>query len=212
MKLIIFDCDSTLSSIEGIDELARLAGDSTFQEVEELTNAAMNGDVPLDEVFARRLSIISPSQEQVKVVAQQYIECIEPSALSTLETLKQQGWTPAILSGGFKVIIEPLAEELGIDIVEAVPLHFNDDGTYSSFDNSYPTTYNGGKPEVIEQLKHKFSPECIIMVGDGISDLETKDGVDYFVGFGGYTVREKVKNESKHFIYKLSELLDLGIY
>ena len=132
MKLIIFDCDSTLSSIEGIDELARLAGDSTFQEVEELTNAAMNGDVPLDEVFARRLSIISPSQEQVKVVAQQYIECIEPSALSTLETLKQQGWTPAILSGGFKVIIEPLAEELGIDIVEAVPLHFNDCLLYTS--------------------------------------------------------------------------------
>ena len=42
MKLIVFDCDSTLSSIEGIDELARLAGPSAFKEVEALTHAAMN--------------------------------------------------------------------------------------------------------------------------------------------------------------------------
>ena len=37
MKLIVFDCDSTLSSIEGIDELARLRGEETFAEIEALT-------------------------------------------------------------------------------------------------------------------------------------------------------------------------------
>jgi phosphoserine phosphatase len=53
MKLIVFDCDSTLSKIEGIDELARLRGEKTFSEIEALTNAAMNGEVAIDEIFAR---------------------------------------------------------------------------------------------------------------------------------------------------------------
>ncbi|MDB9741232.1 HAD-IB family phosphatase [Akkermansiaceae bacterium] len=209
MKLIVFDCDSTLSSIEGIDELGRLAGEDTFLKVEALTNAAMNGEVPIDEVFAKRLAIISPSTEDVKVVAQQYIDTVEPTALETLEKLKSAGWTPMILSGGFKVIIEPLAEYLGIERVEAVPLSFKHDGSYDNFDSSYPTTYNGGKPEIIEMLKKEFSPEKIVMVGDGVSDLETQNNVDSFIGYGGYTPRERVKKEAAYFITQLDEILDI---
>ncbi len=211
MKLIVFDCDSTLSAIEGIDELARLAGPDAFNQVEALTHAAMNGEVNIDEVFAKRLAIISPSTSDVKAVAQQYIDTVEPTALTTIDTLRSMGWTPVILSGGFKVIIEPLAKHLGIRTIEAVPLNFNDDGSYHSFDDTYPTTYNGGKPEIIEKLKAELQPEKIIMVGDGVSDLETQDGVDHFVGYGKYTPREKVKASAEFFIYQLDELLKLGI-
>jgi len=54
-KLVFFDCDSTLSTIEGIDELARLSGPEVFQQVVALIDAAMNGDVPIHEVFGRRM-------------------------------------------------------------------------------------------------------------------------------------------------------------
>ena len=211
MKLIVFDCDSTLSSIEGIDELARMAGPDAFKKVEALTHAAMNGEVNIDEVFAKRLAIINPSTQDVDTVAQQYIDTVEPTAVDTLSYLKEHGWTAVILSGGFKVIIEPLAAYLGIDTVEAVPLHFNSDGSYKSFDDTYPTTYNGGKPEIIEKLKAQFSPEKILMVGDGVSDLETQANVDHFIGYGGYTPRQKVKENAEFFITKLSELKSLGI-
>jgi phosphoserine phosphatase len=50
---VCFDCDSTLTRIEGIDELARRAGCAT--EIAALTEAAMNGAVALEEVYARRL-------------------------------------------------------------------------------------------------------------------------------------------------------------
>jgi phosphoserine phosphatase len=50
-KIIAFDCDSTLSAIEGVDELARIAGDQIFQEVENLTNLAMDGEVPCRRSF-----------------------------------------------------------------------------------------------------------------------------------------------------------------
>jgi len=209
MKLIIFDCDSTLSSIEGIDELARAKGPEIFSEVEALTNAAMNGEVPLDQVFARRLEIIRPDLAVCASVEQLYIDTVEPTAIATLNTLREQGWKIVILSGGFKRLIEPLAAFLEIDRIEAVPLNLDENGFYVSFDNSYPTTYNGGKPEVIRQLKEEFSPEKIIMVGDGVSDLETKSEVDSFIGYGGYTPREKVQAGADHFIYKLDELLAL---
>jgi len=209
MKLIVFDCDSTLSSIEGIDELARSQGPEVFAKVEALTNGAMNGEVALDEVFARRLDIIRPTKEVCDEVASLYIETLEPTAKSTLQTLREQGWKVVILSGGFKTLIEPLAQELHIDHIEAVPLHLSDQGEYISFDASYPTTYNGGKPEIIKQLKEKYSPSMTVMVGDGISDLETKDEVDLFVGFGRYTARAKVQEASEHFIYSLDQLLEI---
>jgi phosphoserine phosphatase len=42
-NLILFDCDSTLSAIEGVDELARLRGPDCFAEIEAMTYAAMGG-------------------------------------------------------------------------------------------------------------------------------------------------------------------------
>jgi len=208
-KIIIFDCDSTLSSIEGIDELAREKGADIFNEVVALTNAAMNGEVPLDEVFARRLEIIQPDLATCQKIEKLYIDTVEPTAVETLSALKQLGYTPMILSGGFKRLIEPLAKFLGIERIEAVPLHLDEDGKYVEFDSSYPTTYNGGKPEIIAKLKEEFSPERIIMVGDGVSDLETKAGVDLFVGYGKYTDREIVREGADHFIYSLADLLEI---
>ena len=49
--IICFDCDSTLSKIEGIDELAKNVG--LGEELAELTNAAMNGIVPLEAVYEK---------------------------------------------------------------------------------------------------------------------------------------------------------------
>ena len=46
LRLVIFDCDSTLSAIEGVDELARVRGPELFAEVEAMTHAAMDGKIP----------------------------------------------------------------------------------------------------------------------------------------------------------------------
>jgi phosphoserine phosphatase len=206
MKLIVFDCDSTLSAIEGIDELARVNGPDIFQEIEALTNAAMNGEVPIDDIFAQRLDIIKPSLDTCKKVGQLYIEHIEPTALATLSQLRSDGWEIVIVSGGFTQVIEPLAALLGVKRIEAVPLKFCEDGSYAGYDTSAPPTRNGGKPQIIEQLKAELSPEHIVMVGDGISDLEAKSVADVFIGFGRYAAREKVRSESDHFVFSLDEI------
>ncbi len=212
MKLIVFDCDSTLSEIEGVDELARLKGESVFQEVVQLTHDAMDGKVPIDEVFGKRLDIIKPTTQDCAEIGQLYIEKVEPSALETLNKLRDLGWSIIILSGGFAKAIEPFAKHLNVEHIEAVPLQFDEQGNYKGFDASYPTTYNGGKPEIIELLKKELCPEQIVMIGDGVSDLETKEHVDLFIGFGRYTARDKVVHDAECYIYALKELLDLPIF
>lgn len=208
-QLIVFDCDSTLSAIEGIDELGRVRGDSVFKLVEAMTNDAMNGKIPVEAVFGRRLEIIQPRRCDVVAVGQRYIETVEPTAQSTLAVLRRAGWTPLVLSGGFRPAIRPLADALEIERVEAVDLHFTLDGSYRGYDVTYPTTRSGGKPEVIQRLRAEFNASRVVMVGDGVSDLETKPVVDLFIGFGRYVQREKVKTHAHHFIVSLDQLPSL---
>lgn len=206
LKLVIFDCDSTLSAIEGIDELARMRGPQVFAEVEAMTTAAMEGRIAVEDVFARRLDIIRPRRTDVAAVGRQYVEQVEPTALATLAELRSAGWTPLILSGGFRQVITPLAAHLGIARVEAVDLWFDAAGNYTGFDTTFPTTRSGGKPHLITALKRELAPVRTVMVGDGVSDLETRDVVDLFVGFGRYTERAKVKAGAHAFIHRLSDL------
>jgi HAD superfamily phosphoserine phosphatase-like hydrolase len=192
-KLLFLDCDSTLSSIEGIDELARFSNPGVFSEVVSLTNAAMDGKVPLCDVFGKRMEIIRPNRETAGKVSQCYVENIVPGAEELIAMAKENGWLPIILSGGFAPLIAPLARRLGIRHVEAVPLHFNDSGDYAGYGEDYPTTRNLGKNEIIREWRKAMLPERVIMIGDGVSDLETKPDVDVMVGFGGVVSREKVK-------------------
>ena len=205
-KLVIFDCDSTLSAIEGIDELARVRGPEVFRWVEAMTRDAMEGKIAVEDVFSRRLEILQPCRADVEAVGKLYIEQIEPTALKTVNDLKATGWTPIILSGGFRQVIGPLAKHLGIDRIEAVDLFFDAAGNYTGFDKDFPTTRSGGKPACIIELKRELSPARVVMVGDGVSDLETIGVVDLFVGFGRYTERAKVKAGAKAYIHSLSDL------
>lgn len=207
LKLLILDCDSTLSAIEGIDELGRVRGPEVFKLVEAMTNDAMNGKIPVEGVFKGRLDIIRPTQADAEAVGARYIATVEPTAVKTLAELKRRGWTPVIVSGGFRQPIRPLADFLGIARVEAVDLYFNADGSYRGYDADFPTTRSGGKPELAARLKAELKPTRIVAVGDGVSDLEMQPGVDEFFGFGRYTERPAVKAKAKRFIRALDELL-----
>lgn len=193
-KLLFLDCDSTLCAIEGIDELARCSDPAIFAEVVSLTNAAMDGEIPLDEVFRRRMEIIRPNRAMMEQVSQMYLETVVPGAVEFVSGAIENGWLPVIVSGGFAPIIRPLAEMLGIRYVEAVPLTFNDLGEYVGYGEDYPSTRNLGKNEIIREWQKALLPRRTVMIGDGISDLETKSDVDLMIGFGGVVARAKVKD------------------
>jgi len=204
-KLFFVDCDSTLSTIEGIDELARARGGDVFSRVVQLTHAAMNGEIPINEVFPRRMEMIRPDRELCDAIADLYMQTVVPGAVELVAELKVAGWLPVVLSGGFAPLIQPLADMLGIEHVEAVPLYFNEDGSYRGYGKDYPTTRNMGKNEVIREWKQAILPERVIMMGDGISDLETRSDVDHFIGFGGVVSRPMIKERCDHWLMDLNE-------
>ncbi len=208
-KLICLDCDSTLSAIEGVDELARLRGPAVLAQVAQMTNDAMDGKIPLESVFARRLEIIRPGRAEAEAVGAHYLREIEPTAVATVAALRAAGWTPVIVSAGYTQAIEPLAKHLGIARIEAVRLVFDAAGGYAGFDAAHPATRQGGKLEIVRALKRELHPARLVAVGDGVSDLETRAEVDLFVGFGRYAERPKVKAGAHVFIKSLAELLPL---
>lgn len=205
-KLIFIDCDSTLSSIEGIDELARLRGDDTFRECENMTNRAMDGEIAIEDVYGARLDLIKPTAAECEQIGQLYIDTIEPTALACLAELRAAGWEPIIVSGGLTQAIAPFARHLCVERVRAVDLIFDEQGNYAGFDGDCPTSRMGGKMKIIDADKAELGSSLTVMVGDGSSDLETQPYVDLFIGFGGYLERAKVKADAKRFVYKLSEI------
>jgi phosphoserine phosphatase len=208
-KLLLFDCDSTLSAIEGIDELGRLRGPEVFKAVEEMTTQAMDGSTPMESIFAKRLDMIKPTLKELESIGQKYIQQVEPTAVDTIKKLKAAGWTVIIVSGGFTQAIRPLAQYLGIERVEAVELRFKADGSYAGYVESCPTAKSKGKNVVALKLRDEFKATQTILVGDGASDLEVKGDVDKMIGFGRYTARPKVKAGADAFITSLDQLISL---
>ncbi|MEM7518919.1 MAG: phosphoserine phosphatase, partial [Planctomycetota bacterium] len=84
---VVFDCDSTLSSIEGIDELAV----SKMAEIEALTALAMAGEVPLEEVYGRRLALLEPTRTDIERIAALYAERALPHARALVAALRACG-------------------------------------------------------------------------------------------------------------------------
>ena len=188
--VICFDCDSTLSKIEGIDELARRVG--LGEEMSKLTDAAMNGDVPLEAVYERRLSLIRPDQAGIDWLADLYIAEIVDGVKDVFAALLAQDKTVHIISGGLRQAILPLADYLGLpeSHVHAVNIYFNEDGSYRDYDLDSPLARTGGKAVVVGSLKGQGS---LVMIGDGKTDLEAKQAGAFVLGFGGVVDRPIVR-------------------
>ena len=206
---VYFDCDSTLSRIEGINELARLFDAPQRAELEELTDRAMNGAMPLDEVYGRRLAMVTPTKEDVARIGRAYVEQAVPHTREVVAALQAAGKIVGIVSGGLRPAVAVLALHLGVadEHVHAVDIEFDAAGRYRDFDRDSPLARNGGKAEVLRGVEAR----PLVFVGDGVTDLEAVGVVDLFVGFGGVIHRKAVADAAKVYIDgpDLRPLLDI---
>jgi phosphoserine phosphatase len=195
-RFVFFDVDSTLVTIEGIDVLA-----NGNPEIVRLTEAAMNGEIALDEVYGRRLEIIKPTLADVEALGQRYIEALVDGAEETIATLQQSGADVQLVTAGIAQAIAPLATKLNIPAraVHAVPLQFDAQGNYLDFDRRSLLTRAGGKELVVHAILARAKGKSAF-IGDGVSDLETKPAVTLFVGFGGVHTRARVKENAEVYV------------
>ncbi|MCB9437029.1 MAG: HAD-IB family phosphatase [Anaerolineales bacterium] len=213
--LIFFDCDSTLSTIEGVDELARLKGKEG--RVGLLTQKAMDGALDLADVYGKRLKAINPTRGQLQLIEQLYWETLVPDAQAVIDALHFLQKHVFIISGGLADAVQGFGQRLGVDAerIRAVTLEYNElsgpwwryydqsaqrGQSYLDYDEG-PLTVSAGKAQVVRELAGDLFGKRLL-IGDGSSDLATRgNGIDLFVGFGGVVVREKVEQEADVFIY-----------
>ena len=197
---VVFDCDSTLSSVEGIDMLAEGLG--LEDEIAALTDAAMAGEIDLSDIYGARLELLQPSEQAVAALRSAYKTHAVPDAAAVIAALREVDVEVYVVSGG---LLEPVAEfavHLGIDArnVRGVQAHYDElsgdwwrrgqEKDFGGFEAS-ALTRTDGKPEVIHALLSGSSGQTLL-VGDGASDERAAHAVDLFVGFGGVTRRERV--------------------
>ncbi|XP_050546757.1 phosphoserine phosphatase isoform X1 [Daktulosphaira vitifoliae] len=205
---VCFDVDSTVIQEEAIDELAKFCGKGS--EVQQLTNSAMSGNMDFREALAARLQIIQPSLQQIRDFIKNHPFHLTPGINDLVEKLQQKNIPVYLISGGFRGLIGPIAIELSIPLqhIYANKLKFFMNGDYAGFDEKEPTSKNGGKAEVITLLKEKYGYTKLVMIGDGITDLEACPPANAFIGFGGNKVREEVKSKSKWFVESFQDLVE----
>ena len=189
--VICFDCDSTLTTLEGIDELAVRAG--IADKIIPLTTAAMDGTLTIDQVYAKRLELIRPDAAALAWVGQRYVEEIVPGAKETIRRLTALGKPVHIISGGLLQPVLDIAMALGVpsDRVHAVPVMLDASGNYSGFDETSPLAKKGGKATVCRSIGERYGR--VALVGDGVTDLEARDGGAAVIGFGGVVSRPLVQ-------------------
>ena len=205
---VLFDCDSTLSSLEGIDELAKQIG--VHEQLAPLTQAAMEGNVKLDDIYKQRLELIQPDRQAIECLAQRYIETLVTDADIVIEKLQKAKKQIHIISGGLRQAILPLAKKLNIaEInVHAVDVYFDSNDSYAGFDEQSPLARSGGKTVVCQKIIGKSGKA--VLIGDGVTDLEVQNERLHFIGFGGVVVRDLVRSQSSVYIEEatLLPLLD----
>jgi phosphoserine phosphatase len=167
--LICFDMDSTLITIECIDELADFAGRKA--EVSEVTEAAMRGEIDYRESLRRRLALLAGLDARVlaRVFGERLL--LSPGARELLEAAQNAGLRTAILSGGFTYFTERLRIELGFDFATSNELEIK--GGKLTGRVAGDIVDAAAKAHHLCRLRDELGlrRDQVIAIGDGANDL-----------------------------------------
>jgi D-3-phosphoglycerate dehydrogenase len=196
---LIFDFDSTLVRIETLEALADIALEghvdaaSIRAQIASLTDRAMAGEVDFGEALRARLALLPLTRAHVQTLADRILDEGTPSVRRNLRFFNENAASIIILSGGFREIIAPVAERLGVspDRVICNDLIYDAEGVVTGVDDANPLSHENGKPTVIKALGLRGP---VVMVGDGWNDAEVKLGgaADRFYAFTEIARRDKV--------------------
>ena len=198
LDAIFFDCDGTLSQIEGIDELAKM--NHVYDQVAALTEQAMSETGVNHALYSERLQLTQPKQAQALAVADQYYINLTQDAQAVINLLNAIGKNLFIISAGNNPSVQQFAKKLGIPAERAlaVELYFDEQGDYTGYDESCRLSHIDGKSTTIGRMQSQF-PRTLL-VGDGLNDLEAASTVTRFVGFAGNAYRNHVAEQAEFFI------------
>lgn len=207
-RLIVFDVDSTLVQGEVIEMLAARAG--AEGTVAAITEAAMRGELDFTESLQQRVATLAglPATVIDDVAAQ--LELM-PGARTTIRTLRRLGFRCGVVSGGFRRIIEPLAQELMLDFVAANELEIVDGILTGRVVG--PVVDRPGKATALRDFADQYDVpmEQTVAVGDGANDIDMLSAAGLGIAFNAKPALREVADASLSHPYLDTVLFLLGV-
>ncbi|MDZ4202324.1 MAG: phosphoserine phosphatase SerB [Gallionella sp.] len=168
--LLVMDMDSTLISIECIDEIADMQG--IKPQVSEITESAMRGEIDFAESLRRRVALLEGLDEgALQRVYDERLK-LNPGAETMLAELKKHGIKTLLVSGGFTFFTERLQNRLGLDFSQANTLEIVNGKLTGKVQGKILDAQ--GKADWLLHIRDELAltSEQVIAMGDGANDLK----------------------------------------
>lgn len=197
-KLVAMDMDSTLITIECIDEIADMQG--LKPQVAEITEAAMRGEIEFQESLIRRVGLLKDLEASaLQKVYDQRLH-LSLGAENMLKQVQAVGLKTLLVSGGFTFFTDRMKSRLNLDYTHANVLEIIDDkltgkviGTIVDADE---------KKRMVEKVCTELgiTPQQTIVMGDGANDLKMMGIAGLSVAFRAKPVVRAQANVALNFV------------
>ena len=210
----IIDFDSTFTQVEALDELAKISlknhpdQEKIYQEIESLTNLAMDGKISFRESLKGRVSLLQANRSHLDLLITHLKKKVSKSFSRNKNFFKENADTAWIVSGGFKEFITPVVSPYGIkkENIYANTFKFDEQGNIIGYDEQNPLSDEGGKVKLLQQLQIEGK---IFGIGDGYSDFQLKESglIEKFYAFTENISRQSVTDKADHIAPSFDEFL-----
>ena len=183
-KLVVMDMDSTLITIECIDEIADMQG--LKPQVAEITEAAMRGEIEFRESLTRRVALLKGLD--ASALQRVYDERLQlsPGAEKMLATVKAAGLKTLLVSGGFTFFTDRMKVRLGLDYTHSNVLEIADGKLTGKVIGGIVDADEKKQMTLRVCAELNISPSQAIIMGDGANDLK-------MMGIAGMSVAFRAK-------------------
>ncbi|WP_294356772.1 phosphoserine phosphatase SerB [uncultured Sphingomonas sp.] len=168
-QLLVADMDSTMITVECIDELANYAG--IKPQIAEITERAMRGELDFEAALDARVALLGGLDEAAIDRCRAERVTLMPGARTLVRTMRARGGTAVLVSGGFTRFAEPVAAEIGFDRAIANVLEI-EDGSLTGAVGRPIVGAATKKATLLEYRAHlALGESATLAVGDGANDL-----------------------------------------
>ncbi|MGN6301984.1 MAG: phosphoserine phosphatase SerB [Angustibacter sp.] len=207
-RLVVMDVDSTLVQGEVIEMLAEHAGRAA--EVAEVTERAMRGELDFAASLHARVACLAGLPASVLDDVRAAVQ-LTPGARTLVRTLRRLGFTVALVSGGFIEVVRPIADELGIEHVEANRLEVVDGLLTGRVLGD--VVDRAGKAAALRRFAEAEGLPLArtIAIGDGANDLDMLDAAGLGIAFNAKPVVRELADAAVNVPFLDAVLYLIGI-
>ena len=179
-KLLIADMDSTMITVECIDELADYAG--IKPQIAEITERAMRGELDFAGALHERVALLKGLEDAAIDLCRAERVVIMGGARALVRTMKARGARTLLVSGGFTRFTGPVAEEIGFDAAVANVLEIADGALLGTVTTPIVDAARK-RAELDAAIAGGIDRALTLAIGDGANDIPMIQGAGLGVAY-----------------------------